>query len=398
MLFDIITRIELLITRDKLDLAQQNLNDALSQFPDNSELHALQSEIYYKQKAYQKAGEAIDRAIGANPESDYAHYLKSRIYLAQESYKKADEEIDRAIALSPSRADYYGVKGSIKLSRGTLQEAMEIALKGLEIEADNLLCNNIVSMAQGRLGHKEAASDRISYMLEHDPENALTHANAGYQFLRQGNVAKAKEHFSVALQIEPTQEYAKAGMAEAMKSSNILYKKLLQFAFWIDKIGNRNKWVLYIGVILLVKVVPFLVPFYLVFIFWTWFTPPIANILLYFDQYGRYLLDEKERQLTIVNAALVSVSLIALTLSFFYGIHFLGLAFAFFIATLPVYRLNTNKKPKKYLMIGFIAVFIGIGITAWYLGFIAEGTIGNIGTYDLWVALMVAAMLFTWMA
>jgi len=398
MLFDIISRIELLIERDKLDLAQQNLNDALSQYPDISELHALQSEIHYKQKAYKKATEAIGRAIAANPESDYVYYLKSRIHLAEDQHKKAEKEIDMAIALSPDRADYYGVKGSIRLNSGAFQEAVDLSMKGLELEPDNMLCNNILSMAHGRMGNKEAASGRINHMLENDPENAFTHANAGYQYLRQGNVPKAKEHFSVALRLDPTQEYAKAGMAEAIKASNVLYRKLLQFAFWIEKIGSKSKWALYIGVIILVRVVPFLVPFYLIFIFWTWFTPPIANILLHFDKYGRYLLDDQERRLTKINAVLVSCSLVAAGFSFFYGVDFLGLAFAFFISTLPMYHLNAKKKAKKSMMVGFAVVFIGLGIAAWYLGFILGAPIGPVASTDLWIALMVAAMLFTWMA
>ncbi len=401
MLFDIISRIELLVERDKLDLAQQNLNDALSQYPDVSELHALQSEIYYKQGTYKKAAEAIERAIGTNPENDYVYYLKARIHLAQDEHKKAEKEIDMAISLAPERADYYGVKGSVRLNKGDFEEAVTLSMKGLEMEPDNTLCNNILSMAHSRMGKKEEAEGRINHLLQNDPENAFTHANAGYQFLRQGNIPKAKEHFSVALRIEPTQEYAKAGMAEAIKSSNVLYRKLLQFAFWIDKIGSKSKWALYIGVIVLVRIVPFLVPFYLVFIFWTWFTPPIANILLYFDKYGRYLLDEQERLLTKINAGLLVGSLSALGAFVFWvikydvnsGLDFLGLAFSFFIAMLPVYHLNAKKKTKKYLMVGFAIAFIGIGLVGWYMGFVMGSPDNNI----LWTALIFLGMLFTWL-
>jgi len=359
MLYDIASKIELLIERDKLDLAQQQLNDALAQFPDSSELHQLQSEIYFKQQDYKKSLDAIERAIATDPDDDYVFYLKARVHIAQNDLSRASQEIDRAITMNPQRADYYGVKATVKLDQNKFQEAVTEAELGLAVDPDSTLCNNVLSMAHSRLGRKEDAIDRITHLLQSDPENPFTHANAGYHYLRQGDVKKAKEHFSVALKIDPTQEYAKAGMAEAIKSTNFLYRKLLQFAFWIEKIGSRNKWIMYIGIIILIRIVPFLVPFYLVFILWTWFTPPIANILLYFDKYGRYLLDDEERDLTKVNMALLSTSLISLVSSFFLGLDFLGLAFAFFVAMLPVYHLNSEKKGKKYMLIAFAIAFVG---------------------------------------
>ena len=336
--------------------------------------------------------EAINRAIAADPDDDYVYYLKSRIYIAEGSLKKAEKEIDTAIAMNPQRPDYYGVKATVKLDKNDPEEAIRLAEKGLEADPENLLCNNVLSMAHSRTGRKDDAIERIEHMLSGDPENAFTHANAGFHYLRQGNIPKAKEHFSVALQIDPNQEYAKSGMAEAIKSTNFLYRKLLQFAFWIERIGNKNKWIMYIGIIILIRIIPILVPFYLVFILWTWFTPPIANILLYFDKYGRYLLDEQERHLTRINMGLLVTSLGSLIASFFMGLDFLGLSFAFFVTMLPVYHLHDEKKGKKFLLGGFAVLFLGLGIAAWFTGFV----LGHQASALIWGALLLLSVLYTW--
>lgn len=391
MYYEIAARIELLIEKDKLDLAQQQLNDALSQFPDAGVLHQLQSEVYFRLQRYNDAMEAANRAIAADPDDDYGFYLKARIYISEQKLKDADEEIDRALALNPYRADYYGVKATIKLDRSKPAEAAELAEKGLEIDPANLFCNNVLSMAHSRMGKKDRAYERLEYMLANDPENAFTHANAGFHFLRQGQVKKAKEHFSTALQIDPNQAYAKSGMAEAIKSTNIVYRKLLQFSLWIEKIG-RNKLILWVGVIILINLLPILIPFYMVFILWTWFTPPIANILLNFDRYGRYLLDDDDRMITKINFGLLVVAVALFVSAIFLTFDFLLLGFAFFITMLPVYHLTDAKKQKRLILIGFAVAFIGVGLTAWTMAFL----LGMPQAGDWWVALAVMGMLFTW--
>ena len=391
MYYEIAMRIELLIEKDKLDLAQQQLNDALAQFPDAGVLHQLQSEVYFRRQQYKDAMDAANRAVAADPDDDYAFYLKARIYIAQRELKSAEEEIGQALALNPHQADYYGIQATIKLDRGKPEEAASLAEKGLSIDPSSLFCNNVLSMAHSRLGKKDSAYERLEHMLANDPENAFTHANAGFHFLRLGEVKKAKQHFSTALQIDPNQEYAKSGMAEAIKSTNILYRKLIQFSVWIESIG-KNKLILWVGVIVLINLLPALVPFYLVFILWTWFTPPIANVLLNFDRYGKYLLDDQERTISKISFGLLIVSLGLFVASIFMGTDFLGLGFTFFVTILPIYHMMGVNKTKKLILAGFGLAFLAVGITAWTMGFL----LGMPQAESWWIALMVIGMLFTW--
>jgi tetratricopeptide (TPR) repeat protein len=394
MLYESIAKIHLLVERDKLDLAQQKLTEVLAQYPDSAEIFELQAEIYLKKDDYKNALSAVETAIGLNPENDSVFFTKARIHLHKEEYKNATKAIDQAIFLNPDMATYYGVKAAILLDTKYTDKAIEMAQKGLELDPDDLMCNNMLSMAHNRSGKSEEAFERLEQMLVDDPENILTHANTGYHYLQQGNVKKAKEHFAEALRNDPNFEFARSGMLEAIKGSNWLYRKLLQYSFWIQKLSSKNKWAFFIGIIVIIKLVPFLLPFYLIFIFWTWFTGPISDMILYFDKHGKYLMTPLNAQLTRINLALVCCSLLGLLSAIIIDASFFTLAFALFLSIIPVYLINSSIKIKKrYVMGSFAGIFIVLGIWAVYTAVLMHQP-----SPIYFSSLIIASVIFSWVA
>lgn len=394
MLTEHISRIHLLIQRDKLDIAQQKIVETLAEFPDSDDLHILQAELHLKKAEHKKALEAAERAIGLNPENEEAYFIQARVYTALEEYKKAHVAIDRALELNPYASSYYAVKAVIYLDTQKHAEAIKYAKKGLEIYPDDLLCNNVLSLAQSKAGHMEEAYDRLEYMLAEDPENSFTQANMGYHFLRKGEVKKAKEHFSVALQKDPTNEFTKAGMMEAIKSTNWLYRKFLQYSMWIEKIGKKNKFALYIGIIILVKILPILLPFYLILILWSWFAGPLSDVILYFDRYGSYLMTKGNYLLTKINICVLSVAIFCLLLSFLVDSSFFGLAFALGLSIVPIYLIDSSVRSRKRITMGaFACAFIGIGLWGVYVSYFIEEN-----AWPAWGILIFGAVAFSWVA
>ena len=394
MMFELLSKIQLLIERDKLDLAQQQITEALSSYPDSATLFGLQAEVYLKKDQIKKAKSAIDTALGLNPEDDFLYLLKSQVLLELGYYNEALKAVDEAINYNPESATYYGAKAEILMMKKRFKEAEEFASKGLELDPADLLSNNMLSMAQTKLGQSDQAYERLQSMLTDDPENSLTQANTGYHFLQQGNIKKAKEHFAVALQDDPNFEFARAGMLEAIKSTNWLYRKLLMFSFWIEKLGSKNKWLFLIGLIVIVKLIPVLLPFYLVFVFWSWFTGPISDIMLYFDQYGKYLMTKKTRTLTEINIGMVTIALVGTALGFIVNNGFFALAFGAFLAIIPIYQLDlVNKTSKKVVLTGFAILFPGFGIAIITATFFSAGVLPG-----LWMGLLLSSVAFTWIS
>ena len=50
---------------------------------------------------------------------------------------------------------------------------------------------------------------------------------------------EALEHFRESLRLDPTSGYAKAGIVEALKARNFVYRWLLAYFLWMMRLSNR---------------------------------------------------------------------------------------------------------------------------------------------------------------
>lgn len=390
--YQLFGQIQNLIDRDKLDLAHKKIGEALANYPDSDELYSLQALVYINQKNYKQAQTAIHTGIGLNPENDYLFYLNARLAIENDEYKAAEENINQAISINPYQAGYFGTKAANYINQKKYDQAIEAALEGLDLNPDDTSCNNMLSMAQTQTGLGDEAFNRLESLLADDPENELTQANTGYYYLRQGNSAKAKEHFAAALNSNPEFEFARAGMIQAIKSTNWFYAKLMQFSYWLDEMNARYRWGFIIGLVLIVKLIPILALPYLIFIFWTWFTGPISDVLLYFDKYGRYLMSSQSLKYTQINIGVLALGTLALAAGIFLHGSFLMLAFSLLLTTIPVaLASNIVKKNKQAILAGFAVLFVGTGLFAVYLGYFMLQTIEVAAT-----ALIIFAVIFSW--
>jgi tetratricopeptide (TPR) repeat protein len=390
--FGTIYNIQLLIDREKFDTAYEKINGLLTEYPDSDDLYMMLAELYLRKEEFRKAKAAVDKGIALNPENSTLFFQMARIQIQKEEFKAAEQNIDLAIALDPEEAQFYGLKAQIYINYKSYNDAVRYAKQGLRLNPDDLMCNNMLSMALIRMGKQGAAKNTLEGMLSGNPEDAFTQANMGYMYLSRNDIPKAKEHFAVALQSDPNMEFARSGMAEAIKGSNFLYAKLLQFSFWMQKMSSANKWAMYLGVFVILKLIPILLPFYLVILLWSWFTAPVSDVVLYFDRYGRYLMNGLTIKLTELNIGLLGLSLVSLVLGFTLHESFFVLAFGLILTVLPVYRYDLSVRAARRLTnIGFGLLFTLTGIYSIYAGYV-------MGKEDGLMVLILGAVAFSWVA
>ncbi|MBS7563119.1 tetratricopeptide repeat protein [Mucilaginibacter sp. Bleaf8] len=390
--YQLYNRIQALIERDKIDLALEKIASALAEFPDSDELYSLQASAYLKQKDYKRAQIAVNTGLGLNPENDFLYYLDARLAVQRDEYKLAEKRIDEAIGLNPYQAGYFGLKSAMYIDLGRYDEAITYATEGLDLDPENTMCNNMLSMAQTKSGRAEEAFNRLENMLADDPESELTQANTGYYYLRLGDVKKAKEHFAVALSIDPEFDYARAGMVQAIKATNFFYRKLLQFSYWMEEKGAKFRFGLFLGIYVVIRLVPFLFPLYLILILWTWFTGPVSDMVLYFDKYGRYLMPPDKNKFTQINIGIMLLATIALITGFTVNSVFYVIAFSLFLTVIPVYLFrDVVKTTKRGVLALFACLFLGSGIVALYLTYIAHRSTGPAE-----MILLLSAVIFSW--
>ncbi|PCJ64791.1 MAG: hypothetical protein COA58_10980 [Bacteroidetes bacterium] len=305
-----IERALLLLNQNRPSEARKILQESLTQSPENDSIYGLLAQLELQEDQNEKALEYINAAIGLDPQDSDYYLTKGRIFVAKQKYSDATKSLIEAIRLDPNNAFAFAYQSLVSNHQKDFSMSLVHADKCLAIDPENVLGLNLRSTALLKLGREEEGYDTIHGALQEDPENSFTHANYGWGLLEKGEGKKSLEHFREALRLNPTNEYAQSGMAEALKSNFFIYRWFLKYQFWMANQVARNQWVFIIVFYLLFRFLrrfadanpewsmittPILVVA-AIFAFSTWIMTPLSNLLLRVNTYGRHLLDEEERK------------------------------------------------------------------------------------------------------
>ncbi len=184
-------------------------------------------------------------------------------------FAEALPPIQEALRLDPYNAGYHGMLSQVHVNQRRWTDALAAAERGLEVEPENVLCNNLRAMALVGLGRKQEAGQTITASLARDPDDPFTHANQGWTLLEQRQPRQAMEHFREALRLDPNCQWARQGIVEAMKAHHFVYRVMLSYFLWMGKLDSRVQWAIIVGAFFLprilggiVKAAPALAPFY----------------------------------------------------------------------------------------------------------------------------------------
>ncbi|MBO9204760.1 MULTISPECIES: tetratricopeptide repeat protein [Niastella] len=323
-----LSKVGILIQQRKYDAAEKILRQLLAQEPTNIYYLGLLSELNLAQAKIEESESIIEDAIGLSPDTAHLYFIKSRVDIHKDKYDDGEKSIQQAISLDPYTADYFAWFANIKLARKQYDESLRLANRSLEIDPEDLLALNVRSTVLIKLNRKEESFATIEGALRNDPNNPYTHANYGWGLLEKGDHKKALKHFKEALKNDPNFDYAQRGMIEALKASNPVYRLFLKYAFWIGNMGAKYQWGILLGLWLGTQALnelasrktglqPVLIPVIVLlalFAFSTWIIKPVSNLFLRFNQYGKFLLDKKEKMSSNFVAVSVGVLLTGLVM------------------------------------------------------------------------------------
>ncbi|MEZ5300274.1 MAG: hypothetical protein R3F11_06350 [Verrucomicrobiales bacterium] len=220
---------------------------------------------------------------------------------------------------------------------------------------------------QGRLEENEIEVDRL---LANNPEDEMTHVNAGYGALQRGDRERAEAHFREALRIDPEFEAARQGLIASFRARSWFYRLYLRYCFFFQKFSGGTRFAMVIGIWLALpvrakdalhrppgarRVARDRLPLPL---FWVWLTRGVGNFIILLDRSARFALQRKE----VLDALFVGAA-------FFLGIAvFAAGLLAGLPAALPValgnsawarsplrWSSSTNPKLKRFLFGGVLA-------------------------------------------
>ena len=372
-------RAQLLAEHKRYTEAEREIRHLLAERPDEVMALIILTEILLAQEKLGEAEEAAQQLLQLEPASGISHYLMARLREAQERNREAIDAIQTAIRLDPTDPDYHGLHAIILFGDRQHDAALEAAEKGLSLDPEHLNCLNVRSRLLFKLGRKQEAVETIDKALEQDPDNAITHANYGWACLEKGDPKQALVHFRASLQQDPTLEFSKEGMKEALKGRYWVYRQYLRYSFWIGNRSKQQQWIFLIGLYVAFRflrsvadsnenLAPFLWPLiglYLLFAVSSWLMQPLGNLFLMLNTYGRYILTESERKAARMVGVALGISLLSfLIMAFTDSDTFFILGFVAFTLMVPLGSMDRPSRPKdrRFLRICTLAMLaLGLG-------------------------------------
>ncbi|GGG52678.1 tetratricopeptide repeat protein [Hymenobacter glacieicola] len=358
-------RILLLLRQGRAAQAEQELRRILRQEPNDALAHAWLGMALLDLGRLPEGQTHIETAIGLAPEFDFAYYLLSLAHQRQQRLPEALTAIEQALALDPTDPNYHHTLGLIRFQRGQWEGALRAAEMGLAYDPEHVDCLGLRGRCLARLGRAQDAADSLETALRHDPDDAGTHADAGWVALEAGRHEQALHHFRDALRRQPTSNYAREGLVESLKAQYWLYRAFLRFTVWTEKLGGVTRRLLFIGLYVLVRFVPVLLPIYLPLVFMSWFSDPMFNGLLLLNPYGRHALSEAQRRQALAFAGVLLAATLLLTTATFAGLAGVGLLGGSLLAALfPItvaLRPYSTRKARGWAVAATV-VLVGLGI------------------------------------
>ncbi len=318
-----------LLQAHRVNDARTLLQRVLATDPDHAPAHALLALCFTRQNQLEPAEHHAKLALHHDPTDPLHHVVLGDIRLAQRDASAADELALAALSIDPSDRNAHALRVQAALARHDWPAAIDHAQAGLADHPQDSTLLNLHVTALTHDGRKDEAAAASASALSQNPESAWGHANQGWAQLHANHPKQAITHFHESLRLDAGNDWARAGLVEALKARNPVYRVLLGFFLWMQRLPpNARVGVLvggFVGYLVLGQLAshtPALRPFvwplmgvYLLFAVMTWVASPLFNLLLRLSPAGRHALTaDQKRASTLFGLALPLPFLLAGTL------------------------------------------------------------------------------------
>lgn len=289
-------RVQLLMQQKRPALAADELRRQLTRDPHEPIAHTMLALCLLDLDTPAEAQQEAKLAIHLDPEYDLAFYALALAQHQQHHPQEALAAINQALALDPADADYYHVLGMLRLESGQWQAALQAASTGLTFDAEHAGLHGLQARALARQGRGAEAAQSAREALGYGSSSSSIQAQAGWVALETNRSKEALGHFQEALRLDPTSEFARSGLVEALKARYWVYRTFMRFIYWMNSLDAGLRRGLFLGAWVVARFVRPLLPLYLAFAYFSWFSDVLFESLLRVNRYGRYALSHEQRR------------------------------------------------------------------------------------------------------
>ncbi len=372
---------QLLFEQGRYAQALTAFQQALAQDPDDVQALYWVGHTLHQLQRYPEALTVTNDLLGREPDEPYYLNLKAMCLSALGRLAEALQAAQEAVRFEPSDAELWYTLASTQFFRSDYKRALDSAEEGLRIDPDDIDCRNLRNQCLPKLGRADEVAAGVADTLTAHPNNAVVHATAGSALLEAGDHRQARTHFAEALRLDPTLQLAEAGLLEALKAKNWLYRIFLRYTFWMQRFQYPVRVVIIVGVLLLMRTIadiglrvnqPILVALgalLFVALVALWFVEPAFNILMAFDAEGRYLLTTKQRRFYPYVAGVLVTGVVLVVLGAaqwpaLWPAGWLGIGLMLLLALVPFYDwINVQSPTEQRWLRGFL-LLLGLTLIA----------------------------------
>ncbi|WP_341526630.1 tetratricopeptide repeat protein [Nostoc sp. UHCC 0302] len=303
-------RAKLLFEQSRYQMAEQELREAVAESPNDAKIHSVLGLCLSCQQRYQEATLEAETAIAIAPDSPFSHYILGYILCERQQLTAAQKVIQEAIQLNPYQASHFALLARCEYQQKRWQASLEAANQGLALDPEDVECLNYRALSLSQLGRGKEAIATAAGAIASSPQDAASYASSGWILLSHGgSQQKALEYFREALHLNPTLEWARQGVVEALKAKNPIYRLMLRYFLWCSRLNHQTRWVFTLGLLFSLRIL--LISFanagltplagvlaisYLLFVIFSWIADPLFTLILRCDKFGRLALSQAEIQ------------------------------------------------------------------------------------------------------
>ncbi len=393
----IFERAQQLFNLERYQQATDELLKLLAFEPSNSDALRLLTACYINVGNTQKARQYANLYLAAQPDESVAHYYNALVLTREDKPQQSEQSIREAIRIDVYEPAYWGFLAALYIDKKEWKQALNYANKGLEYDPEHITCLNHRTLCLNKLNLKEELSHSINETLDADPNNYYTHSNVGWSKLEQNKPKEAITHFRESLRLNPNYTHAEEGLRHAIKAKNLIYNAFLNYQFWIGNQKRNLQWVVILGILFAQKILPF--PFNIaiyIFVFSIWLIEPLSNLVLLFDENGKYLLNKYQKIGAIGTGGLIITLTLAIVIVV--GVKpkqndlFFIMGVVSVLSAIPFSRWLENETSfnNKWLLVAGVGVpFLGfVGVFLSFLNFAIGDLLSTIA--------LLGGVVFTW--
>lgn len=180
---------------------------ALTIFPGNLELSALQIYCHIMLLNFEESVTGLKKLIAEKPDSLNNRLLLSYVYTMTGAYDESAGILDSLLLEEPQNTFFLNNQGFNLLKHGQFEKAAPYFERAIEIDPTFAYSLNNLGFVKYKLGNTEEGLGLINQSLELDKSNSYAYRNKGLIYMEKGNKPDAISNFELALKYGFTEKF-----------------------------------------------------------------------------------------------------------------------------------------------------------------------------------------------